>query len=254
MNIIVLLKSVISNQSRLEIDPILNNISKKDVEYTTNESDTYALEEALQIKEKNSGHVTAISMGDESAKQTIKDALSKGADKGIHIISSEAQNICSLTKAKIIANILKKHDFNLVLSGLQSNDSGNGQLGVLIAEMLNINHASLVMETNITSNEKIRVKKELEEGWFQWAEMHLPSSLTIQSGINQPRYASLKGIMMMKKKPIEEINLSEDELSLETKIDQMMIPEKSKETEMLDGTSEEIALGFYKQLKEIGAL
>jgi electron transfer flavoprotein beta subunit len=134
---------------------------------------------------------------------------------------------------------------------------GNGQLGVLLAEHLNMSHGSLVMETNISDNTKIKVKRELENGWFQWSELDIPSSLTIQSGLNKPRYSSLRGIMMMKKKPIKIIKLSEINTEAH-KIDNlksMYIPQKIKETIKIEGTSDEVAEKLHDILKnELGLI
>ena len=109
----------------------------------------------------------------------------------------------ALQLAKLIASALRDENIDIVLSGLQSDDKGYGQTGVLIAELLGLSHASLVIGTEVTSDSVIKVKRELESGWFQWVDLSLPTSMTIQSGINKPRYSSLRGIMMMKKKPIE---------------------------------------------------
>ena len=130
----------------------------------------------------------------------------------------------------------------MIFSGLQSDDIGNGQFGLLIAEHLNASHASLVMETKLGSDSTIKAKRELESGWFQWTELDFPASLTIQSGINSPRYASLRGIMMMKKKTIDTKNSVDLAISLESKSStkKMYIPEKTKETVYIEGSTDEI--------------
>ena len=140
----------------------------------------------------------------------------------------------------------------MILSGLQSDDSGHAQTGLLIAELLNMTHASLVVGTEMLSNEKIKVKKELESGWFQWAEMDMPSSISIQSGLNKPRYASLRGIMMMKKKPIDIKKLSTLNIDLEKKLllKNLYVPLKSKETEKIEGSPDEMADRIHHILKE----
>jgi len=119
---------------------------------------------------------------------------------------------------------------------------GNCQLGLLIAEQLNTSHASLVMETEMVGDSAIKAKRELESGWFQWTELDFPASLTIQSGINTPRYASLRGIMMMKKKTIDTMNAEDLGLkpTSQTSTTKMYIPEKTKETIYVDGTTDEI--------------
>ena len=156
-----------------------------------------------------------------------------------------------------LKSVFKEENFDLILSGLQSDDIGNGQLGVLMAEHLNTSHGSLVMQTESSDNTKIKVKRELENGWFQWSELELPASLTIQSGINKPRYASLRGIMMMKKKPIKTVKLSEVDTNAEKieNLKSMYIPQKTKETVRVDGTPDEIAEKLHNILKnDLGLL
>ena len=192
MKICVLIKQVASEDS-----PIIISESKKSVDTTgfnliTNEPDAYALEEALLIKEKTSGEVVICTLGPDSAQQVIKDALAKGADRAIHIVCNDCEALSPLNMAKLINHKIKDENFDLILSGLQSNDFGYAQLGIIISELSNYSHASLVMGTELLNGNTLKVKRELENGWFQWSQLKLPVSLTIQSGLNQPRYASLK--------------------------------------------------------------
>ena len=239
MKICVLIKQVASEDSPLSINN--NMIDKNSLNLVTNEPDSYALEEALIIKEKTDGEVTICTLGPESSQQVIKDGLAKGADKAIHILSDDTDNMSPLDLAKIITKKIEGENFDLVLSGLQSNDFGFAQLGIIISELLNFSHASLVMGTEII-NDSLKVKKELENGWFQWSELNLPCCLSIQSGINEPRYATLKGIMSVKNKPVDKTNISDLGLTLNTgyTIDEISIPQKSKETQIIEGSVEEI--------------
>ena len=157
-----------------------------------NEPDSFALEEALRLKEKHGGEVVALSMGPERAKQTIKEALAKGADRGIHVADDKFFLLDPLGAAKSLAAALQKENFDLILTGLQSDDQGFGQTGVLLAELLGLPHATIIMQIEVQGR-PLRLKRELEAGWFQWVELPLPAVLTIQSGINKVRYASLKG-------------------------------------------------------------
>ena len=239
MKICVLIKQVASEDSPLSIN---NNVIDKDsLNLVTNEPDSYALEEALLIKEKTDGEVTICTLGPESSQQVIKDGLAKGADKAIHIICDDIETMSSLNIAKTITKKIQNENFDLILSGLQSNDYGFAQLGIIISELLDYSHASLVMGTEII-NDTLKVKKELENGWFQWSELKLPASLSIQSGINQPRYATLKGIMSVKSKPVDTINFSDLGLSLNTgyTIDEISLPKKSKETQIIEGETDYI--------------
>ena len=257
MKICVLVKQVPDKNDEIKLNSENLSIDKSDFNFITNESDNYAVEEALLIKEKLQGEVVVCSFGNESAIQVIKDALSKGADRGIFIENDINDEYDILNTSKIFNNVLKDENFDLILSGLQSDDMGNGQLGILLAEHLNTSHGSLVMETNISDSSKIKIKRELENGWFQWSELDLPASLTIQSGINKPRYASLRGIMMMKKKPINTIKLSEIDINA-NKIDNlksMYIPQKTKETVKIEGSTDEVAEKLHNILKnELGLI
>jgi len=239
MKICVLIKQVASEDSPLSIN---NNVIDKDsLNLVTNEPDSYALEEALLIKEKTDGEVTICTLGAGSSQQVIKDGLAKGADKAIHIICDDIETMSSLDIAKTITKKIQNEKFDLILSGLQSNDYGFAQLGIIISELLDYSHASLVMGTEII-NDTLKVKKELENGWFQWSELKLPASLSIQSGINQPRYATLKGIMSVKSKPVDTINFPDLGLSLNTgyTIDEISVPKKSKETQVIEGETDHI--------------
>jgi electron transfer flavoprotein beta subunit len=242
MKIVVLVKQVLDKDSNINLAADGSLLNREELALSTNECDSYALEEALQIKEKKGGEVIVLSVGNDSVLSVIKDGLAKGADKGLHIKTDNEEDLDALQLAKLIASALRDENIDIVLSGLQSDDKGYGQTGVLIAELLGLSHASLVIGTEVTSDSVIKVKRELESGWFQWVDLSLPTSMTIQSGINKPRYSSLRGIMMMKKKPIETKTIDQLEFNAtqKTKIIKMYIPEKSKETVFIEGTSDEI--------------
>ena len=257
MKICVLVKQVPDKNDEIKLDQSQQAVDKNNFNFITNESDNYAVEEALLIKEKIGGEVVVCTFGDESSIQVVKDALSKGADRGIFIENNSNEDYDILNISKIFKSVFNEENFDLILSGLQSDDIGNGQLGVLMAEHLNTSHGSLVMQTESSDNTKIKVKRELENGWFQWSELELPASLTIQSGINKPRYASLRGIMMMKKKPIKSVKLSEIDTNAEKieNLKSMYIPQKTKETVRVDGTPDEIAEKLHNILKnDLGLL
>ena len=247
------MKQVPNEDAAIKIDSSSNSIMEDNVTFITNEPDTYALEEALLMKDSmdNIEEVVVCTMGSSSAQQTIKDALAKGADRGIFISNPEQKYQDSLYRAKIIAKVLEKENFDIVLSGLQSDDDGYAQIGILIAELLNMNHASLVMGADFIDDSTVKVKRELENGWFQWSELKMPISLTIQSGLNQPRYASLKGIMGVKKKTIESYTL--DDLNVDgesqTELIKLFNPEKTKVTEYIEGSNDEIVEKLIDILK-----
>ena len=251
MKICVLIKQVPDTDSVIKISSDQISIEMEGLTLTTNESDSYALEEALLLKEDQGGEVTVLSLGGESCQQVLKDALAKGADKAIHLDDDDYKDLDILSAAKVMVNVLKDKEFDILFSGLQSDDIGNAQLGLILAELLDTSHASLVMGTEILDEKTIKVKQELEGGWFQWSELDLPASVTIQSGLNKPRYASLRGIMMMKRKPLESIKVSElnlENTTSKSSVNKLYIPQKTKETVFIQGTADQVVDGLLEKL------
>jgi electron transfer flavoprotein beta subunit len=248
VNIIVCIKQVPAKDAPLSIAG--NWIRESDIGFEMNEPDSYALEEALRLKEKHGGEVIALSMGPERVKQTIKEALAKGADRGIHIADDNFAQLDPLGSAKSIAAAIKQQKHDLVLTGLQSDDHGFGQTGVLLASVLDVPHATIIMAIEV-HGQKMNLKRELEAGWFQHIECPLPAVLTIQSGINKVRYATLKGIMAAKKKEITTIARESLSVSagLTQKVEKIYVPTKTKKTEFLTGTPKEVASKLVEKLK-----
>ena len=204
MKIIVLMKQVGNKDAILRINRDSTWIEEGDLSHEVNESDGYALEESLRLKEKHGGEVVVCSLGPQRVKSVIKDALARGADRAIHITADNVKDLGPFSAAQILAEAIRGEQPDLVMTGLQSDDAGYGQTGVILAELLGLPHATIVIEVD-ASGEELRVKRELESGWYQWYAMPLPALLTIQSGISQIRYATLKGIMAAKKKEIREV-------------------------------------------------
>ncbi|HZV60158.1 MAG TPA: electron transfer flavoprotein subunit beta/FixA family protein [Candidatus Eremiobacteraceae bacterium] len=248
MKIIVCVKQVPAKDAPLTISG--NWIKETDIGFEMNEPDSYALEEALRLKEKHGGEVVALSMGPERVKQTIKEALAKGADRGIHIADDNFAQLDPLGAAKSLAAALEKEKADLVLTGLQSDDHGFGQTGVLLAGLLDLPHATIIMQIDVADG-KMKLKRELEAGWFQRIECPLPAVLSIQSGINKVRYATLKGIMGAKKKEIATI--ARESLGVTSaptqKIEKIYVPVKTKKTEYFTGTPQEISTKLVEKLK-----
>jgi electron transfer flavoprotein beta subunit len=249
MKIIVCVKQVPAKDAPLMIADG-SWIRESDIGFEMNEPDSYALEEALRLKEKHSGEVIALSMGPERVKQTIKEALAKGADRGMHIADDKAHTLDPLGAAKFLAAAIAREKPDLVLTGLQSDDQGFGQTGVLLAQLLGLPHATLIMQIEV-QGAGLRVKRELEAGWFQWVELPMPAVLTIQSGINKVRYATLKGIMAAKKKEIATIVRESLGVSAQPTehIERIYVPVKTKKTEFLTGTPKEVAAKLLEKLK-----
>lgn len=250
MKIAVCVKQVPAKDAPLHIAPDGTWIRETDISFEMNEPDSYALEEALRLKEKHGGEVVAISLGPERAKQTLKEALAKGADRGIHIANEEFYRLDPLAAAQALARALEPERCDLVLTGLQSDDHGFGQTGVLLAELLGLPHATIIMSIEVQDG-TLRLKRELEAGWFQWIELPLPALLTIQSGINKVRYATLKGIMAAKKKEIRTLPHTEllPSFAPTQKLERIYVPEKTKKTEFLQGPPKEVAAKLLEKLK-----
>jgi len=248
VNIIVCIKQVPAKDAPLSIAG--NWIRESDIGFEMNEPDSYALEEALRLKEKHGGEVVALSMGPERVKQTIKEALAKGADRGIHIADDNFAQVDPLGSAKSLAVAVKEQKYDLVLTGLQSDDHGFGQTGVLLASVLDVPHATIIMAIEV-DGQKMKLKRELEAGWFQHIECPLPAVLSIQSGINKVRYATLKGIMAAKKKEIRTIARESLGVSTELtqRVEKIYVPTKTKKTEFLTGTPKEVAAKLVEKLR-----
>lgn len=252
MKIIVLMKQVANKDAVLRIGPDEKWINEADVSQQTNESDGYALEEALRLKEaKGEGEVVVCSLGPQSAKTVIKDALARGADRAIHVVHDAPNKLSPYQIAKAIADAIREENADLVFTGLQSDDASYGQTGVVLAELLGIPHATIVIEVDRGSlGDTLRVKRELESGWYQWFTYKLPALLTIQSGISQIRYASLKGIMAAKKKEITEVTPSIADFAGAQTIQKVYMPLKTKQTQILgNGDAKAGAVELVEKLK-----
>jgi electron transfer flavoprotein beta subunit len=252
MKIIVLMKQVANKDAVLRIAGDEKWINEADVSQQTNESDGYALEEALRtIEAKGEGEVVVCSLGPQTAKAVIKDALARGADRGIHVVVDNSKTLSPYQIAKAIADTIREENADLIFSGLQSDDASHGQTGVILAELLGIPHATIVIEVDRASlGDNIRVKRELESGWYQWFTYKLPSLFTIQSGISQIRYASLKGIMAAKKKEIREVTPNVEAFASGATIQKVYMPLKSKQTQILgNGNAKAGAIELIEKLR-----
>ena len=249
MKIVVAIKQVPERDAPIHIASDGKWIDDADLNYTINEPDAYALEEALQLKEKNgTGEVIVVCAGPERVQSTLREALAKGADRAIHIEADNLTALDTLGIAQILANAIKPESPDLILTGLQSDDLGLGQTGVVLAELLGIPHATIIMHVEPTAS-GLKVKRELEDGWFQHVEMPLPALLTIQSGGNKLRYATLMGIKKAKTKELKTVAASATSATPAITLERVYLPEKQKKTEMLTGSPAEIANKIVEKLK-----
>ncbi len=250
MKIILCMKQVPLKDSQLKLAADNLWVDEKNLNYEINESDHYGLEAALRLKEAHGGEVVVVAIGPGRIKQAIQQALAKGADRAI-VVNHDAPISDPFLTAKVLAAAIKPENPDLVLAGLQSDDAGFGQTGVVLAELLGMPHATLVMEIQVNGN-VLKIKRELESGWFQYIELPMPAVLTIQSGLAAIRYATIKGIMAAKKKPMQELALADTGVDLSlgnVKLHKMYAPVKTKRTQMLTGDAKSIAAQLAEKLK-----
>ena len=250
MKIIVAIKQVPERDAQVRINSAGKWIEESDLQFAMNESDAYALEEALQLKEKHGGEVVVLSAGPERAGTTIREALAKGADRAIQVESDNLNQLDALGVAQLLAAAAKQESPDLVLTGLQSDDLGYGQTGVIMAELMGLPHASLILNVEKTDS-GITVKRELEEGWFQNIELPLPAVLMIQSGGTKLRYATLMGIKKAKTKELRKVSAADLGASAApaATLEKITQPQKQKSTQILPGSSKEAAATLVEKLK-----
>jgi electron transfer flavoprotein beta subunit len=250
MKIAVCIKQVPTRDWQPRLNDARTWIREQDATYEMNEPDAYALEEALRLREKEGGEVVVCSAGPSRVAQVLREALARGADRAIHVEDDGLGSADAFVIAGALASAMQDEQFDLILTGLQSDDQGFAQTGVILAERLNRSHATIIMEVQVSGGQ-LRVKRELEGGWFQWVEMALPAVLTIQSGINQLRYATLKGIMAAKKKEIRKSPLlPAATAATKSRILAMYPPEKAKKTHMISGSPAEAAKELVHRLRD----
>ena len=250
MKILLCMKQVPLKDSQLKLTADGLWVDEKNLNYEINESDHYGLEAALRLKEAHGGEVVVAAIGPARSKQAIQQALAKGADRAI-VVNHEAPINDPFLTARVLAAAIQPEKPDLVLTGLQSDDAGFGQTGVVLAELLGMPHATLVMEIQANGN-MLKLKRELESGWFQYIELPMPAVLTIQSGLAAIRYATIKGIMAAKKKPMQELTLAQTGVDLSSgtvKLHTMYVPVKTKRTQMLAGDAKTVAAQLAEKLK-----
>jgi electron transfer flavoprotein beta subunit len=250
MKIVVAIKQVPARDSQLKLNKSGTWIEEADLTYEINEPDAYALESGLQLREKLRGDVVVLCAGPAGASQTIREALAKGADRAIHIEMEKSGSADPLALARIMAKALESEKPDLVLTGLQSDDLGYGQTGVILAELMGLAHATIVMSIE-SAGEGIRVKRELEDGWFQNVELPLPALLSIQSGAAKLRYATLMGIKKAKTKEVRRVSASELGASGSgaIRLDRVYVPEKSKHSQIFEGSAKDAAAKLVEKLR-----
>jgi len=249
------IKPVVDPATRLSVNESRTWIKTQDMTFVASEADNYALEEALRIREKQSGEVVVLSLGREEAAKVLRAGLAMGADRAIQISDSKPRNAAEFRVAEALARAIQKDGgADLVLAGVQSDDLGTGATGVMLAEFLGWVHATVAIAVQANPEAgTVQVERELEGGVIESVELSLPAVLTIQYGANQPRYASLKGIMAAKKKPfdvwsIDDLGVEDNDALMDIK--ELAIPDKKSRVEILSGTPEESVTLLVEKLRK----
>lgn len=255
MKIVTCLKEVPARDARFELNNEGTGIKQSDLTFEISECDEYSLEESLKLSEEHGGEVTILTAGRQRAGKSIRKGLAMGADRGILILDEEGQLNSPHAVALALAEVLKGEEYDLILAGTQSDDWSYAQTGVLLAQLLGLPHATIVMEIQADpTQKKVKALREMESGWFQWVELPMPSVLTVQAGISQVRYASLKGIMQAKKKELRTIELRDLGVDLssapQVEVLRVYFPEAGKKAEILKGSTEMVVAQLVEKLKK----
>jgi len=262
LDVVVCVKHVPETaEAELKIDISGKNIEKTGLVYDINEWDDYALEEAIRIKEKQGGTVTAITIGPEGSDSTLRKCLARGVDKAIRLTDPRFEGSDGYAIAKILHSVIKTLHYDLILTGMQAGDDGNAMVGPILAQMLGVPHATMVKKIELGTG-TARINRELEGGLEEQLEVRLPALFSVQTGINEPRYVSIMGIRKAMQKEIKVMGLADTGLSEAdvgeagswTKIEKLYVPPVEKQADFLKGSPDEIATKIAEILKSRGLI
>lgn len=257
MNIIVLMKRVPQTaEAEVRVDSSGKKIDREHLTFDTNEFDTYALEEAVLFKEKYGGTITALSVGPPDSQDTLRVALAKGADNAIRVKAEDFGDLDAYKTAQLLQAAIKDIPYDVIFAGTMSSDDSYYQVGVVLAKLLNIPHATLVSKIE-AEGDKADIHKEVEGGLQEHLEITLPALVAVQTGINVPRYASLIAIRKAAKKEIQTLGgdgVDEGGLRANTEVEELFIPPVTKRAEILEGDAEEVSVKMATILKEKGLI
>jgi len=250
VRIAVLIKAVVEPESRIELGTD-GEVQRANFRYELNEYDLYAVEEGIRMAELYEAEVTVVSAGPEEAVQSLRKGLAMGATDAIFVPVEESMGDAFLS-ATVLAAALKPIQPDLVLAGVESNDLGGSQVGVLVAEQLGYVAATMTISVQVGNDGVLNVRRELEGGNFVEVNLQMPAVLTIQTGLNEPRYPSLKGIMAAKRKDLVRLELSSLDLSGSQLVEtiEYSYPPQRERAQMLEGSSEAIAGELVSLLRE----
>jgi electron transfer flavoprotein beta subunit len=260
MKIMVCLKQVPHQDARLDVRPDGSWIQEDNLKFEINSYDTYALEEALQTKDAGECEVLAVSIGPARVTQALRTALGMGADRAIHVKDEEANGSDALGVAKILAAVAKEENPDLIYSGFMADDDNFAAVPPMLAELLGIPHTTAALKVN-RENGSLTVDREMEGGAHEVEELQSPCLIAVQTGLNQVRYASLKGIMAAKKKPLDVKTIADLGLSgqvgaenAKVSVEKVSMPQKGSVAELVTGSADEMAAGLLSKIKELGLL
>jgi electron transfer flavoprotein beta subunit len=258
MKILVCLKQVPHKDARLDVRPDGSWVQEDSIKFEINDYDTYALEEALRIKDAGEAEVVVATVGPDRTNQALRTALGMGADRAVQVWDDALEHADPLAIAKILAAVAKDESFDLVLMGLMSDDANYSLTGPMLAELLGVPSATGVMKAE-RKNGAIEVERELEGGALEVVSVPTPCLLTVQTGMNEVRYASLKGIMQAKKKPLDKKSLGDlglDAAAVAPKVtvEKIYTPTRGEGAEILEGSTDEISQKLVGKIKELGLL
>jgi electron transfer flavoprotein beta subunit len=260
MKIMVCLKQVPHQDARLDVRPDGSWIQEDNIKFEINSYDTYALEEALRFKDATQAEVIVVSIGPERVSQALRTALGMGADRAIHVKDAAAEGSDPLGVAKILAAIAKAESPDLIFTGLMSDDGNFSAVPPMLAELVGLPSATAAVQIE-RKNGTLIIAREIEGGAQELVELTAPCLVAIQTGINQVRYASLKGIMAAKKKPLDVKTVADLGLAgqvgaaaAKVKVEKIAPPPKGAGAEMLTGTTDQIVAGILGKIKELGLL
>lgn len=262
MDIIVCVEHVPdTTEAEMKIDSSGKDIEKRGLVFDINEWDDYAVEEAIRIKEKLGGTVTVITVGSEDADSTLRKCLARGVDKAIRITDPKISGSDAYAIAKILYNAIKNMRFDIIFTGAQSGDDGSAIVGPVLAELLGIPHVTMVKKIEFKDN-RVIVNRELEGGFEEVLEVDLPALLTIQTGINEPRYVSIMAIRRAMQREIKVMKLADIGLSEKDvgesgswlRVDKLFVPPAEKKVEFITGSPDVIATKIVEILRSRGLI
>jgi electron transfer flavoprotein beta subunit len=256
LDLIVCIKRVPQTaEAEVKVDSSGKDIVKDRLTFDMNEADSYALEAAILLKEKFGGTITAISLGAADAEDTLRIALAKGADTAVRIKAEDFGELDGLKTAMLLREVIKNIKFDAIFTGCMATDDSYYQVGPVLAELLVVGHATLVSKVEVADG-KAQVNRELEGGLIEHLEISLPAVFAVQTGINEPRYASLIAIRRAAGKEIKVVGKEEISAELKTNstLEKLFVPPVGKRAEILSGSADEVSVKTAAIIKEKGLI